>query len=157
MEAEYPYTATLSDEILDDTDLYRRHFEIDYVDGIAYFKCKTKEGHRYLSYGMDCVVRAVGVTLNEIDINPYMFVIESVSESSINYDFDATTNEVKYYNDLINFADRSTVNVKNQNEHDTNLLISCTTTDIALSGEVMVNIALTKTNFSSSGSYSPKN
>lgn len=156
VDSEYPYTASISNEILDETDLYLRQFEMDYKNGVACFKTKTKDGYRYLSYGVDRVIRAVGVMLNDVSINPYLFTINSVTDSSIQYDFEAKTSEVKYYNGLIDFADRSTINVKDQNIQDTNLLISCTTADIAESDEVVVNIALTKTNFSSSGSYSPK-
>lgn len=156
IDKEYPYTARISEEILDGDDLKRQRFELDYKDGLVSFKTLTIEGYRYLSYGVDQTVRAVGLMLNETIVNPYLFIPEFVSENGLYYDFDAKTSEVKYYNELNSFADRYNLNIKEEQESDTNLLISCTTADIALSASVAVNIALTKTNFSSSGSYSTK-
>lgn len=156
VDKEYPYTARISNEPLDGNDLVRQRFELEYKDGLVSFKTLTIEGYRYLSYGVDQTVRGVGVMLNETVVNPYLFVAEFVSENGLHYNFDAKTSEVKYFNDFASFADKATVNIKNEQETDTNLLVSCTTTDIALSGEVHINIALAKTNFSSSGSYSNK-
>ena len=156
IDKDYPYTAKISEEILDGDDLNRQRFEIDYKDGLVSFKTLTKEGYRYLSYGVDQTVRAVGLMLNETVVNPYLFIPDFISENGIYHDFDAKTSEVKYYNELTAFANRYNLNIKEEQESDTNLLISCTTTDIALSASVPVNIALTKTNFSSSGSYSTK-
>lgn len=156
IDKEYPYTAKISEEILDGDDLNRQRFEIDYKDGSVSFKTLTKEGYRYLSYGVDQTVRAVGLMLNETVVNPYLLIPEFVSQNGMHHDFDAKTSEVKYYNELTAFANRYNLNIKDEQESDTNLLISCTTTDIALSASVPVNIALTKTNFSSSGTYSTK-
>ena len=156
IDKDYPYTAKISEEILDGDDLNRQRFEIDYKDGLVSFKTLTKEGYRYLSYGVDQTVRAIGLMLNETVVNPYLFIADFISENGLYHDFDAKTSEVKYYNELAAFANRYNVNIKEEQESDTNLLISCTTTDIALSAAVVVNIALTKTNFSSSGSYSTK-
>jgi len=156
IDKEYPYTAKISEEILDGDDLKRQRFELDYQNGLISFKTLTKEGYRYLSYGVDQTVRAVGLMLNETVVNSYLFIPEFVSENGLYYNFDAKTSEVKYYNELNSFADRYNLNIKEEQESDTNLLISCTTTDIALSASVAVNIAITKTNFSSSGSYSTK-
>ena len=160
IDKQYPYTARLSEEMLDGEDLERQRFEIDYKDGLISFKTKTAEGYRYLSYGVDQIVRAVGLVLNETVVNPCLHIPEFVSENGMHYDFDAKTSEIKYYNELAAFANRYTVNIKEEQENDTNLLISCTTADIAKSNlnsnKVAINIALTKTNFSSSGSYSTK-
>lgn len=159
IDKEYPYTAKLSEEILDGEDLERQRFELEYRNNLISFKTKTQEGYRYLSYGIDQTVRAVGLMLNETVVNPYLFTPEFVSTNGLYYDFDAKTSEVKYYNELAAFANRYTVNIKQEQESNTNLLISCSTATIALSGssgKVPINIALTKTNFSSSGSYSTK-
>lgn len=156
IDKEYPYTARISDEVLSGDDLKRQRFELEYKDGLICFKTITAEGYRYLSYGVDQTVRAVGLMLNEVVVNPYLLIPEFVSENGLHHNFDAKTSEVKYYNELSSFADRYNLNIKENQESDTNLLISCTTADIALSASVAVNIALTKTNFSSSGSYSTK-
>lgn len=156
IEKEYPYTAKLTTEVLDGDEIERQRFEVDYKDGLICFKTKTAEGYRYLSYGADQTLRAVGLMLNETVVNPYLFTPEFISTNGLYYDFDAKTTEVKYHNEMASFADRYTVNIKEEQESDTNLLISCATTDIAKTGEGVINIALTKTNFSSSGTYSTK-
>ena len=156
IDKEYPYTARISEEILDESDLNRQRFEMDYKDGLVCFKTLTNEGYRYISYGADQTIRAIGVALNETIINPYLFFAEFVSTNGLYYDFDAKTSEVKYFNDFTSSDEKYTVNIKDEQETDTHLLISCTTEQIALSSEVTINIALAKTNFSSSGSYSNK-
>ena len=156
IDADYPYTARVAGESLDEADIYRQQFEVDYKDGLISFKTKTKEGYRYLSYGVDNVVRAVGLTLNDADVNPYTFVVDFVSEDGLYYDFDATTKEIKYSNEMASSENKNNLNIKEEQTRDTNLLISCTTTSIALSGKAEINIALTKSNFSSSGTYSNK-
>jgi hypothetical protein len=156
IDKEYPYTAKVSEEILDGDDLVRQRFELDYKDGLVSLKTLTQEGYRYLSYGVDQTVRAVGLMLNETVVNSYLFIPEFVTENGLHHDFDAKTSEVKYFNELTAFANRYNLNIKDEQESDTNLLISCTTADIALSASVAANIALTKTNFSSTGSYSTK-
>lgn len=156
IDKDYPYTAKLTTEVLDGDDVIRQRFEVDYKDGLICFKTKTIEGYRYLSYGADQTVRAIGLMLNDTVVNPYLFTPEFISTNGLYYDFDAKASEIKYHNDLASFADRYTVNIKEEQESNTNLLISCATADIAKSGEVPINIALTKTNFSSSGTYSTK-
>jgi hypothetical protein len=156
IDKEYPYTARLSEEVLDGEELERQRFEIDFKDGLMSFKTKTQEGYRFLSYGMDQVLRAVGLMLNNTTVNPYFFIPDFVSESSILYNFDAKTTEIKYFNELANTDNRTTVNIKEEQETNTNLLVSCSTKDISKLNTVSVNIALIKTNFSSSGSYTAK-
>jgi hypothetical protein len=159
IDKEYPYTAILSEERLNGADVSRQRFELEYQNGLISFKTITKEGYRYLSYGKDQILRAVGLTLNETTVNPYLFNTEFVSENGLYYDFDAKTSEVKYFNEFEStFIEKSTVNIKDSSSTDTNLLVSCATTDISLSSEsltkeVAINIALLKTNFTSVGSY----
>lgn len=158
IDEEYPYTARISNEELTEEDAHRQLFEVDYADNKVTFKTRTKEGWRYLSYGADQTVRAIGVTLNEIQINPYLFEMEFVSGKTIFYDFNAKTSEVKYYNELTTYLNRNTVTVKDEQISDTHLLMSCAASDIdSLSTEkIPINIALLKTNFSSSGTYLTK-
>lgn len=156
VDEEYPYTARISADILVDSKLARQRFEMDYKDGLCCFKILTKEGYRFLSYGSDNVIRAIGVMLNEFKINSYLFSAEFISNEQIHCGFDAKTSEVKYFNEFASFFNQKTVNIKTEQESDTHLLISCATPAIVNSAEVPVNIAITKTNFSSSGSYSTK-
>lgn len=156
IDNQYPYTVNLSQTILDESPMSVRRFEIDYKDGLASFKVKTPEGYRFLSYGVDKVLRAVGVELNETIVNPYRFAIVPVTETSVEYNFDPTTSEIKYFNELLGSNTRQTVDIKTNTEKNTNLLVSCPTMELSGSGSVNLNIALMKTNFSSSGTYSPK-
>lgn len=152
----YPYTARISEDILTEDKINRQRFEVDYKDNKISFKTKTKEGYRFLSYGADKTIRAVGLMLNETVVNPYLFTAEFVCDSEIFYDFNARTSEVKYFNDLGSFINQKNLNIKEEKESNPHLLISCTTQDISLSGEVPINIALLKSNFSSSGTFSTK-
>jgi hypothetical protein len=156
VDAEYPYTARITDNVLDKADLVRQRFVYDYKDKKISFRTLTKEGWRFLSAGVDQTVRAVGLILNETKVNSYFFEPEFVSNDSIYYNFDAKSSEVKYYNELPSFDNRETVAIKTQQESNTNLLITCPTNEIAKTTEAKVNIALTKSNFSSTGSYVTK-
>tara|TARA_R110000868_G_scaffold250424_4_gene507011 strand:+ start:6004 stop:6894 length:891 start_codon:yes stop_codon:yes gene_type:complete len=154
-DESYPYTITLSQDVLGESEEYRRKFEIDYGNNQITFKANTAEGPRFLSANIvDKTVRAIGVELNEININCYRFIPEFVSEDSILHDFDPHMDEVKYYNELVSSVNRSNLVLKEVQERNTNLLVSCPTSDITNSDEVVVNIAAIKTNFSSSNTYS---
>lgn len=156
IDEDYPYTAKISADVLVDDKIYRQRFEMDLKDGLCSFKVLTKEGYRFLSFGIDNVLRAVGIMLNEVKVNSYLFVADFVTKQALHCGFDAKTSEIKYYNEFALFSNKKTVNIRTEEESNTNLLISCATSLIATSTEVPVNIALTKTNFSSSGSYSTK-
>lgn len=156
IDSSYPYTLRISDDQLNDANLYRQKFEMDYKEGLVCFKVNTNEGSRYLSYGADQVVRAIGVTLNETIVNQYLFKVEFATSNGIYYGFDATVSEVKYFNELGTFLNQTNLNIKEEQISDTHLLMSCSTSLIAMSAEVPINIALTKTNFSASGSYLTK-
>ena len=155
IEENYPYQAKVSEDVLDPQDIHRQRFEVDYADGHVLFKTKTKEGYRFLSFSAeDKKVRAVGVMFNDLVVSPYLWSTEFVSsENGLYYNFNATTNEVKYYNYLNSFVNKQNVHVKQQKEKNTSLLLSYPTMMAAVSGEVPINISLTKTNFSSVGTY----
>lgn len=156
IDEQYPYTVRLSETILDESQISIRRFEADFKDDQISFKVKTPEGYRFLSYGVDRVLRAVGVELNETVVNPYRFTVVPVTDTSLEYDFSPTTSEIKYFNEFFGYNTRRTVDIKTNTEKNTNLLISCPTTELTKAETVNVNVALLKTNFSSSGTYSPK-
>lgn len=156
VDAEYPYTVRVTANVLDRADLIRQRFEYDYKDGKISFKTLTNEGWRYLSYGVDQTVRAVGLMLNETVVNSYLFTPKFVTDGEIYYDFDAKSNEIKYFNELTTYDERQTVTIKSYTESNTNLLISCPTSEIAKTTKAKINIASTKSNFSSTGSYNTK-
>ena len=155
IEENYPYQAKVSEDILDTQDIHRQRFEVDYANGQIYFKTKTKEGYRFLSYSaQDRKVRAVGVMFNDLSVSPYFWNTEFLSsQDGLYYNFNAITNEVKYYNYLNTFVNKQNINVKQQKEKNTSLLLSYATIMAAVSGEVPINISLTKTNFTSVGTY----
>lgn len=154
IDEEYPYTAKISADELTKDKLYRQRFEMDLKDGKCCFKATTKEGFRFLSHGIDGVLRAIGVCLNEHIVNQYLFTSVFLTQDSIDVGYEARTSEIKYYNELASFFNQKTVNIKTELESNTHLLASCATENIT--NETPINIALTKTNFSSSGSYSTK-
>ena len=156
VDKHYPYTLRVTKEVLDGDDIKRQQFEMEYRDNLVAFRTLTEEGWRYVSYGVDRVVRAIGLMLNETAVNSYLFTPKFISNSSIHYNFDAKTSEVKYYNDIATYNNRGNVSVRYAQETNTSLLVSTPTSHISKSSEVSVNIALTKTNFSSSGSYTTK-
>jgi hypothetical protein len=157
IDSAYPYTATVEERILSEEELYLAQFEVDYENGFLTLKATTPEGPRYLSHGADRVLRAVGLEMNDMIINSYKFIPEFITSSSISYDFDPTVKEIKYYNEISSVDGRKNLLIKTSTENDTNLLVSCPTVDLSLESlsSVSVNIAIAKTNFSSSGTYSP--
>lgn len=149
----YPYTFRLSQERLDYSEDYRRRFFVEYDNGLISFKTLTVEGYRYLSFGKDLVVRGVGLMLNETVVNPYLFELDSVSLTHIEFDYVPKVHETKYYNDLNKFADRKTVNIKDIEETDTHLIVSLPTYQVKEMETIPVNIALAKTYFTPEETY----
>jgi len=151
----YPYTAYTSNAILSPLQKYRQQFEVEFSNNLISFKTSTKEGDRYLSYGNDGILRAVGLMLNNTIINSYLFIPEFITKSNLTIGFDPTTNEVKYYNDLESFKNRTTVDIKDKTVAETNVLISCATNDMTKPRDTNINIALLRTNYTSTGTYAP--
>jgi len=156
VDATYPYTVRAFNETLTPDKYYTKLFKIDYSDNIISFKTTTIEGDRYLSYGTDGVFRAVGLMLNDCVFNSYLFTPEFITTSELSIGFDPSSIEVKYYNDIETFQNRLRLDIKEKNISDTNLLISCATSDITKEDKTPINIALLRTNFTSTGTYAPK-
>ena len=154
IDESYPYTARLQETALDE-DSSLGKFEMEYDSGVASFKIKTPEGYRFLSYGKDNVIRAVGVELNSTIVNNYHFEVEFKTRSSITYGFTPTTDEVSYYNEIDSYDNKFNVLLKHKTEKLTNLLISCPTNEMSKDEEADINISLLKTNYSSSGGFLP--
>lgn len=155
VDEEYPYTARVSEETLPENQAYRRKFIMEYGNGQVSFKIQTKDGSRFLSYGADRILRAVGLELNETVVNPYRFKVELVSSDTLSYDFIPSIKEIKYFNDFASLKDRKTVALKDIETRDTNLLVSYPTKQAALSGKANINISILKTNVDANGVYSP--
>jgi hypothetical protein len=157
IDNEYPYTLSISDISLTEENSSIKRFELDYKNKKLTLKAFTPEGRRFLSYGKDKVVRAVGLELNDVVINPYVFEVDFVTAPYMVYNTDSDAKEIKYFNELTSVASRSSLDIKSIIKNDTHLLVSCPTKDLSQSSlsSVKVNIAMMKTNFSSSGSFIP--
>ena len=154
VDKTYPFQLKPSGNPLIREEIVRQRFEVDYSEGKITFKTKTKEGWRFLSWGcVDKVVRATGLCLNETVINSYTFICEFITKSNLGHGFIPNSTEVKYFNSFENFANNANINIQSVKQKNAHLLLTCSTADIAKYRQVPVNIALTKTNFSSSGSY----
>ena len=155
VDAEYPYTVRVSTLPLAPDEQYRKQFVFDYANNTISLKTTTSSGSKFISYGVDGILRAIGAMFNKTIISPYLFTPVFITDSSLIIGFDPTSNEVKYYNDLESFKKRATVDIKTKNVAETNLLISCATSDITKDESTNINIALLRTNFTSTGTYAP--
>jgi hypothetical protein len=155
VDATYPYTVRTSNKLLSPDQKYRQEFELEYSEGLLTIKTTTIEGDRYLSYSADNVLRAVGLMLNNKIFNSYLFIPNFITSSELTMGFNPSTTEVKYYNDIESFQNRTTLDILSSQSANTNLLISCATKNIPNTDETNVNIAILKTNFTSTGAYAP--
>ncbi len=156
VEKEYPYSLTLNT----DENLATEQNRLFYVDhgknGLISFKTKTKEGFRFISHGVDKMLRAVGLELNETKINNYHFNAQYQTSQELSRGFAAPMLEVNYFNDLVNTQNKTNVIVNKKAVRDTNFLVMCSTKGITNpQNSTAANIAMLKTNFSSSGTFLP--
>jgi hypothetical protein len=157
IDSNYPFTAKLVDSETFGDAKYRQ-FEVEVVESKVAFKIKTLLGYRFLSFGVDNVLRAVGVELNNTIVNNYHFDAVFQTRSSIDYGFDVSKgemSEVKYYNEFDGQEFNETLNVKQMFTRNTHYVIECPTLNIALSATVGANVFNLKTNYSSSGAFIP--
>jgi hypothetical protein len=148
----YPYNLILLNEPLQE-NVHRQRFLVEVLGNKIALKSKTNAGYRYLSYSNDRILRCIGLQLNETIINQYLLTPIFISEDNMFYDFDSSTKETRYYNEFGLTSQETTVDVKKQIQVDTSLLVSCSLEDVVNNEEVNVNIAITKTNFATSGTY----
>lgn len=151
----YPYDIRLSNAPLAPDQQYRTKFKFFYSNGLMSFQTTTREGPRFVSYGVDKILRAVGVMLNNAIINPYLFKPKFITNSSLVIGFDPVSKEVRYYNDIESFKNRKTLDIKEKSVSETNLLISCATSEFTKNKKTNINIALLRTNYTSTGTYAP--
>jgi hypothetical protein len=154
----YPFDVFASEEEIDSERIFTKRFHVEYYQGLIYLKCKTPDGYRFLSCGVDKKLRAVGCSLNATEINPYLFVPEFVSETTneseeFNY---LKTFEVIYTNELNGKNEHENLTIKSKQENDTNLLISFATEEALNQKEVSTNLSILKNNFTAEGTYSTK-
>lgn len=157
----YPYDVFASEDELDSELVYTKRFQIEYYKGLMYFKCRTPEGTRFLSCGVDRKLRAVGCMLNSTSINPYLLIPQFFSETQLRaknngiYDH-LKTFEVKYINEITGRNEHENLTIGSKEENDTNLLITFATEEAIKAEKATANVALLKNNFTASGNYSTK-
>lgn len=149
----YPYDLVASTEPLLDEYATRKQFYLVYDKNTIVIQTLTKEGLRYLACSSDRKLRFVGVNLNQAKINDYRLIPTFVSSPSLVYNFNPSTAEVKYFNEISETNNQKTVNIKSHKQSDTNLLVSCPSLKMTESSEVDINISLLKTNFSAAGTF----
>lgn len=155
IDKTYPYTAKLTRDTIDGPDLQFRRYYVEYQNGLMYFKVLTPEGFRFLSYGVDNVIRGVGLELNDTIVNPYHFFAEYKTRETLDYNYTPDEKEVKYFNDAVDQQHKTDVELKTIVDSETNLLITCPTSELSKSNEVVINISSLKTNYTPSGTFSP--
>ena len=153
IDENYPFTARIASATEGRPELYG--FVPFYKDRLISFKIKTNEGYRFLSAGIDNTLRAVGVELNDTIINPYKFELELITAVTFSAGNLHQTTEVAYYNSLIANDNQTNIKIRKNKDRNTNLLVSCATSDITKQTNVNANLSLLKTNFSSSGTFLP--
>lgn len=155
----YPYTARVTYDVMDSSQHYTRRFKIEQSSSKNQISLafNTIEGFRYLAFGYDGVLRAIGLIMNNVIVNSYYFDFDMLTNATNTtesfYDYIPQNPEVKYFNGLLDTTNRSNLNIKLQKDVETNLLITCPTYEMAKKPEVNVNIALLRTNYSAEGSF----
>lgn len=157
IEERYPYNVIITDQPLTENEKHLQRFEIEITNDQISLKALTSEGYRYLSYGSDRIMRAIGLELNDTIVNPYRFEYEYVTHSQMYHNFDPTVREVKYYPDSALYNSTPVVDIKATANNETHLLVTCSTVELSNPqlSSANVNLAITKTNFSSSGAFNP--
>lgn len=155
---EYPYDIIFSEEEIDESDYYKRRFEIDFWEDKMTIKCNTPEGPRYLSHGVDNVIRGNGVYLNKTIVNSYIFTPELISANISLVESTDRMNpvEVFYINEITGEAEHENLTIKRKQHNETNALITCSLDDALKNEKAKANIALLKNNFTASGAYTTK-
>lgn len=155
IDDDYPYTARIANEATGTANASNRLFDVEYSKGLISFRVLTKEGYRFLSFGSDRIVRAVGLELNDTIVNPCRFKAEFKTAPTLNYNTLPESSEIKYFNELFSSENRNNLNIKHERTKSTNFLISCPTIRASETDEVNVNVAMLKTNFTSTGTFLP--
>jgi len=155
IENSYPYKAYLQEETLDPEEIHRQRFLIVYQDGFISFKTLTSSGFRYLSFGIDSILRAIGASFNNTIINDYIFKCEILTDSKTVLGFIPSNDWVAYYSDNLN-AENKTVNIDLKDPNVlTNFLLDFSVEKTTKTGIGYINIANLKTNVSPIGHPSP--
>jgi len=152
IDETYPYTVRGSELPLTQDQIYRRRFRWVYQNNTICFIASTKEGDRYLAFGPDNVLRAVGVILGTRVLNDYNFKISKVTDTDLNYNFELKNNWFTYYLDFASQKNNTNLEVNKKFDVPINYLFSF---PIQNSRVQKINIANLKTGYTPTGSPSP--
>jgi len=145
IDEEYPYTARLQTRTLDPESIHRQRFECVYQKGLITFKTRTNTGYRYLSFGTDFILRAIGTMFNNSIVNDYVFRIIEITPQNITTGFAPNNSWVTYYFDNTDQTNNKTVALKRILPTQTHLLFDFPYNNTVLNGIANLNIANLKT------------
>lgn len=151
VEPNYPFTVYLSEDSFSGADLYRQRFTCTYQGNTCSFSVQTNVGVRYLAYNNDDILRAVGTMLCNSIPNNYIFSVIEVTPKAKSLGFIPKNNIVSYF---LSFEDRQNnenVKINQIQEVKTNFLASFSIHEAATTGEVNLNFANLRTNFTPEG------
>ena len=152
----YPYTVRLGKKIIIEEEKYRQQFLFMFANGFISFKALTNVGYRYLSYGTDNILRAVGLILNDSIINDYYFKCVDVTTNIMPYGYTPTNNWVTYFLDFPNQVNNKDVSLNREFINTpVNFLIDFPVEQAIKTGKTTLNIANLKTGFTPAGGPTP--
>jgi hypothetical protein len=152
----YPYTVRLGEKIIVEEEKYRQKFYYTFANGFIGFKVLTNEGFRFLSFGVDNILRAIGLTLSQSIINDYYFKCVNITSNSISYDFIPANKWVTYFLDFPNQVNNQDVSLNKEFTNDSvNFLIDFSIDQAIKTGKANINIANLKTGFTPAGGPAP--
>jgi len=156
IDSMYPFTARLGEKIIIEEEKYRQKFYYTFLNGFIGFKVLTNEGFRFLSFGVDNILRAVGLILNESIVNDYYFKCVNITSNNLSYDFIPANKWVTYFLDFPNQVNNNDVSLNKEFANDTvNFLIDFPIEQAIKAGQTTLNIANLKTGFTPAGGPSP--
>jgi hypothetical protein len=155
IEETYPYKAYLSFQPLRSEEIKRQRFICIYQNKSITFKTLTKDGYRYLAFGSDNVMRAIGVMFNSSAVNNYVFGCVPLTLDSTSINFDPQNSWVTYYLQLNQEKRNKNYSINKEFVIDTNYLVDFPIEEAIRSGKATINIANLKTNVTPLGGPAP--
>lgn len=157
---KYPYDIICSQEVKPGYEVFNINYNLGATSTTTeYLTISSPKINRFLSYNAeDRILRATGSRFNTFNsINDTVFVAVFLTPQKNNYNFQSQNNiEIKYFNNFgINTSAGVALNKKTSS--NTNFLMSCNINSISpQNSKIPLNLAMLKTNFSTSGSYFTK-
>jgi hypothetical protein len=151
---QYPYEINITKGPVAQSELYKRQFHVEYSNSSIVIRTITQEGPRYVAPCIDRRVRATGLVLVDTVLNDYYF--DPVFDTSVKFALDAdfSIKEVKYFNSFESNTKSRSAELRVINQKDTGVLVSVPISTALKQEKAPTDVAILKTNFSPTGSYS---